>query len=63
MISTVGSTLRHTLTLRRIFVWAFLLSLFSLAIRQSVNIDSDFWWHLKTGQYIQNEKAASLPSG
>lgn len=52
MISTVGSTLRHTLTLRRIFVWAFLLSLFSLAIRQSVNIDTDFWWHLKSGQHI-----------
>jgi hypothetical protein len=52
MTSTVGSTLRHTLTLRRIFVWAFLLSLFSLAIRQCVNIDTDFWWHLKSGQYI-----------
>src|SRR5215813_10667176 len=40
------------LTLRSIFVWAFLLSLCSLAIRQSSTIDNDFWWHLKTGQYI-----------
>src|SRR4030095_9251321 len=28
------------------------LSLLSLAVRQSINIDPDFWWHLKTGQYI-----------
>jgi len=40
------------LSLRAIFVWAFLLSLFSIAIRQSSSIDPDFWWHLKTGQYI-----------
>lgn len=40
------------LSLRAIFVYAFLLSLFSLAIKQSSSIDPDFWWHLKTGQYI-----------
>jgi len=39
-------------TLRRVFVWAFLLSIFSLAVRQCSSIDWDFWWHLKAGQYI-----------
>ena len=43
---------RHFPGLRTIFVWAFLLSVFSLAIRQSISIDPDFWWHLKTGEYI-----------
>jgi len=58
MTSAFGS-LRHILTLRRIFVWAFLLSLLSLALRQSVSIDTDFWWHLKSGQYIL--QTASIP--
>jgi hypothetical protein len=39
-------------TLRRAFVWALLLSLFSLAVQQCSSIDWDFWWHLKAGQYI-----------
>ena len=39
-------------TLRRVFVWAFLLSIFSLVVRQCSSIDWDFWWHLKAGQYI-----------
>ncbi|MEP6921896.1 MAG: hypothetical protein ABI967_12285 [bacterium] len=59
MTPTQGSSLRHYLTLRRVFVWAFLLSLLSLAIRQSVSIDNDFWWHLKSGQYILQN--ASIP--
>ena len=59
MTSTQGSSLRHYLTLRRVFVWAFLLSLLSLAIRQSVSIDNDFWWHLKSGQFILQN--ASIP--
>ena len=46
-----NSLLMH-LDLRRVFVWAFLLSLFSLAVLQCSNIDWDFWWHLKAGQYI-----------
>jgi hypothetical protein len=44
-------------TLRRVFVWAFLLSLFSLAVRQCSSIDWDFWWHLKAGQYIIQSKS------
>ena len=47
-------------SLRRLFVWAFLLSLFSLAVRQCSSIDWDFWWHLKTGQYILQIK--SIPN-
>ena len=46
-----NSLLVH-LELRRVFVWAFLLSLFSLAVLQCSNIDWDFWWHMKAGQYI-----------
>ena len=52
MTVTRRNIFRHFPDLRAIFLWAFLLSLFSLAIRQSVSIDPDFWWHLKTGQYI-----------
>ena len=52
MASTQGSSLRHYFTCGAFFFWAFLLSLLSLAIRQSVSIDNDFWWHLKSGQYI-----------
>jgi hypothetical protein len=50
-LSITSSPLEH-LTLRRVFVWAFLLSLFSLAVLQCSSIDWDFWWHLKAGQYI-----------
>jgi hypothetical protein len=51
------SAFRRHLTLRRVFVWAFLLSLFALAVRQSTNLDSDFWWHLKSGQYMIQTRA------
>jgi hypothetical protein len=44
-------------TLRRAFVWALLLSLFSLAVQQCSSIDWDFWWHLKAGQYIVQSKS------
>ena len=47
-----ADSLLTRLTLRRVFVWAFLLSLFSLAVLQCSSIDWDFWWHLKAGQYI-----------
>src|SRR5262245_27100313 len=45
------------LELRRVFVWAFLLSLFSLAVLQCSNIDWDFWWDLKAGQYIVESRS------
>jgi len=51
VLPSKNSLLTH-LELRRVFVWAFLLSLFSVAVLQCSNIDWDFWWHLKAGQYI-----------
>ncbi|MFZ5906207.1 MAG: tetratricopeptide repeat protein [Nitrospirota bacterium] len=38
-----------------VFFFVFVFALFSVEIR-----DSDFWWHLKTGEYIS--KAGALPS-
>jgi hypothetical protein len=51
-----GNSFITHFTLRRVFVWAFLLSLFALAVRQCSSIDWDFWWHLKAGQYIIQSK-------
>ena len=55
-LPTAGSFVTF-LTIRRVFVWAFLLSIFSLTVRQCSNIDWDFWWHLKAGQYILETKS------
>jgi len=41
-----------TLTFRRIFPVVLLSMIFVLAVRQSVTIDPDLWWHLKAGQQI-----------
>src|ERR1044072_6425465 len=41
-----------TLTIRRIVPLALLSMVFVLAVRQSVSIDPDLWWHLKAGQQI-----------
>ena len=35
---------------RRVLVIVFLIALFSMSAREIT--DPDFWWHLKTGQYI-----------
>nr|AUN36030.1 hypothetical protein [uncultured bacterium] len=40
------------LTIRRIVPIALLSMVFVLAVRQSVSIDPDLWWHLKAGQQI-----------
>ena len=40
------------LTLRRIFPIVLFSMVFVLAVRQSVSIDPDLWWHLKAGQQI-----------
>jgi len=48
---------RGVFTLRRVFVWAFFLSIFCLAVRQCTLVDPDFWWHLKSGEYITQLKA------
>jgi hypothetical protein len=40
------------LTFRRFFPIVLLSMVFVLAVRQSVSIDPDLWWHLKAGQQI-----------
>jgi hypothetical protein len=40
------------LTIRRIVPIVLFTMLFVLAVRQSVSIDPDLWWHLKAGQQI-----------
>jgi hypothetical protein len=42
----------QALTLRRIFPLVLFSMVFVLAVRQSVSIDPDLWWHLKAGQQI-----------
>jgi len=57
MAFSADSVLKRHLTLRSVFIWAFLISLFALAVRQITNLDPDFWWHLKSGQYILQTRA------
>jgi hypothetical protein len=47
------------LTFRRVFPIVLLSMVFVLAVRQSVSIDPDLWWHLKAGQQIV--AARSIP--
>jgi hypothetical protein len=44
--------MRADLTFRRVFPIVLLSMVFVLAVRQSVSIDPDLWWHLKAGQQI-----------
>ena len=41
-----------SLTIRRVVPIVLFSMLFVLAVRQSVSIDPDLWWHLKAGQQI-----------
>jgi len=41
-----------SLTIRRVVPIVLFTMLFVLAVRQSVSIDPDLWWHLKAGQQI-----------
>ena len=41
------------LTTRRLFVAIFLLALFAMAVRET--LDPDMWWHLRTGQAILSD--------
>jgi hypothetical protein len=41
-----------SLTIRRVVPIVLFAMLFVLAVRQSVSIDPDLWWHLKAGQQI-----------
>src|SRR3954447_23934077 len=49
---TLLSRVRRALTFRRVFPVVLLSMIFVLAVRQSVSIDPDLWWHLKAGQQI-----------
>ena len=40
------------LTFRRVFPIVLLAMVFVLAVRQSVSIDPDLWWHLRAGEQI-----------
>lgn len=40
------------LTFRRVFPIVLLSMVFVLAVRQSVSVDPDLWWHLKAGQQM-----------
>src|ERR1043165_8123307 len=41
-----------TLTIRRVLPIVLFSMVFVLAVRQSVSIDPDLWWHLKVGEQI-----------
>jgi hypothetical protein len=45
------------LTFRRVFPIVLFSMVFVLAVRQSVSIDPDLWWHLKAGQDIVDTKS------
>ncbi|HET6979070.1 MAG TPA: hypothetical protein VFI24_22240 [Pyrinomonadaceae bacterium] len=51
--------MRDSLTFRRVVPIVLLSMVFVLAVRQSVSIDPDLWWHLKAGQVIVD--ARSIP--
>ena len=46
------SRVRGALTFRRVFPIVLFSMIFVLAVRQSVSLDPDLWWHLKAGQQI-----------
>jgi hypothetical protein len=48
-----------SLTIRRVVPIVLFSMLFVLAVRQSVSIDPDLWWHLKAGQQIIDTAASS----
>lgn len=41
------------MTVKRLFVLLFFLSLFAISVRETT--DPDMWWHLRTGEYILNQ--------
>lgn len=38
------------MTIRRLFVLLFVIALYAMAVRET--LDPDMWWHLRTGEYI-----------
>src|SRR6185369_11325611 len=57
--SITDPPLMSSLTFRRVFPVVLLSMIFVLAVRQSVSLDPDLWWHLKTGEQIID--AHSIP--
>jgi hypothetical protein len=55
--NTFVSRVRLALTFRKVFPIVLLSMIFVLAVRQSVSIDPDLWWHLKAGQQIVNTRS------
>ena len=49
---TSRSRVQKALTFRRVFPIVLLSMIFVLAVRQSVSVDPDLWWHLKVGEQI-----------
>ena len=49
--------MRTELTFRKVFPIVLLSMIFVLAVRQSVSLDPDLWWHLKVGQQIVNTRS------
>jgi hypothetical protein len=50
--NTLSSRVWRALTFRKVFPIVLLSMIFVLAVRQSVSLDPDLWWHLKAGQQI-----------
>jgi hypothetical protein len=51
------SRLGKALSFRHVVPVALFSMIFVLALRQSVSLDPDLWWHLKTGEQIVNTKS------
>src|SRR5262245_32078523 len=49
-------TLGSLLSFRNVVPVAMFCMIFVLAMRQSVSLDPDLWWHLKTGEQIVTTK-------
>ena len=49
--------LQAFLTFRNVFPIVLLSMFFVLAVRQSVTLDPDLWWHLKAGQHIVDTRS------
>src|SRR5215813_819424 len=51
-----SQSLGSLLSFRSIVPLAMFCMIFVLALRQSVSLDPDLWWHLKTGEQIVTTK-------
>ena len=42
------------MTLRKLIMWITFLAVFAMAAR--ISVDTDTWWHLRTGQWIIEQR-------